>query len=542
MNEFSLYEQALYEAASNGDLQSINALLFNGLVDLQSLRNTDLDPIYAAVRNKQSHVIDFFRESGSIIDPNDFNFLSIACRKGHEDMVHLLLSKLYSKDLCHRLSSVLEIAVKENQESIVRVLVSYRAFPTKDEEINYHIIVHCLSTFKDYLIINALIRRIPDVNYSLDGKSLLELVVEKNSLLLATSLLKRGAKTNPRIFYEAMNQGNTGMLKLLLKNSNGQHVRWLFFKSCELGDLKCIQALICCGVDPNIINKKQENALFHCYMHFKVIEFLLEWKVDPNQMDTRGMTPLHLAVSHNCKDSAMILIENGADVNQQDRNGVSPVHLACQITDGQILSLLLLMSEDLDLNDHKDNVGRGLLFYARSCEVWELLLHNGVSFRDVELPRCTHGSNIVLCKKFSFFKKMHLLGFELEVLQDEYRHIDKEILEEYRLEIKAMKVVDISYWPKRTLFDLLFDKRGKISKFLRQNEFNALKHKCEEDFEIKYPHFGFAYNLMLKRQLLISRAFVELSCMVGTFISKTCTDNIFSYLNDTDLRVFVDDF
>ncbi|WP_145217723.1 ankyrin repeat domain-containing protein [Gimesia alba] len=54
---------------------------------------------------------------------------------------------------------------------------------------------------------------------------------------------------------------------------------------------------------------------------------------DPNSVDEKGQTPLHVAVSNYHLTIAMILIENGADINIKDQQNQSPIDLVNQGND-----------------------------------------------------------------------------------------------------------------------------------------------------------------------------------------------------------------
>ncbi|MDX2213077.1 MAG: ankyrin repeat domain-containing protein [Oculatellaceae cyanobacterium bins.114] len=54
----------------------------------------------------------------------------------------------------------------------------------------------------------------------------------------------------------------------------------------------------------------------------------LKEKVDLNQLDMHGKTPLHWAILKGHEDIAILLVEAGADVHQKDKYGESPLNMA----------------------------------------------------------------------------------------------------------------------------------------------------------------------------------------------------------------------
>ncbi|MDR6242044.1 ankyrin repeat protein [Aureibacter tunicatorum] len=58
---------------------------------------------------------------------------------------------------------------------------------------------------------------------------------------------------------------------------------------------------------------------------------VLHQKIDLNQRNEKGLTPLICAVEHDCIDIAKLFIENGADVNYIGYNQWSLLHHAVDI-------------------------------------------------------------------------------------------------------------------------------------------------------------------------------------------------------------------
>ncbi len=62
------------------------------------------------------------------------------------------------------------------------------------------------------------------------------------------------------------------------------------------------------------------------------ITFLVEAGADPNAVDKRGVTPLHIAVRTRCAAAVRTLIQLGADPSRPNGNGSTPMLLAQQNT------------------------------------------------------------------------------------------------------------------------------------------------------------------------------------------------------------------
>lgn len=73
---------------------------------------------------------------------------------------------------------------------------------------------------------------------------------------------------------------------------------------------------------------------------YKIAEWLLKNKANPNVVGDDGLTPLHKAVSLKHTELVSVLLKHGASVNATDNNGDTPLYFAEQNRSTKIIALL----------------------------------------------------------------------------------------------------------------------------------------------------------------------------------------------------------
>lgn len=111
----------------------------------------------------------------------------------------------------------------------------------------------------------------------------------------------------------------------------------------------------------------------------KVIELLLDPRIDINMQNFHGKTPLHNAIYSENPAVIRILLEHGANVNMQDIDGNSPLHLAARDCHHLIASLLLRHGAKVDLQNIQGITPLHWAAYVGSIEVVRMLLDRGAN-------------------------------------------------------------------------------------------------------------------------------------------------------------------
>ncbi|XP_034947304.1 alpha-latroinsectotoxin-Lt1a-like [Chelonus insularis] len=116
----------------------------------------------------------------------------------------------------------------------------------------------------------------------------------------------------------------------------------------------------------------------------KIIQTLLEYKLDINAQDKAGWTPLLVAVDSEIPNVVDLLITNGADVNIQNNQNQTPLHYAAERNNEKIL--MSLLQNQVKLNERDDN-GQTPLFYAvaaKNLNVVDILLKKGADYELID--------------------------------------------------------------------------------------------------------------------------------------------------------------
>ena len=111
----------------------------------------------------------------------------------------------------------------------------------------------------------------------------------------------------------------------------------------------------------------------------EAIDILLEDpRLDVNEIDEEGNTPLHFAVGYNNKPVVEKMIEIGANVNANDnRYDQTPLHVACAVQDAEeIVELLLENRANVNYLDKEGSLALHLAATNGSLRIVELLIEN----------------------------------------------------------------------------------------------------------------------------------------------------------------------
>jgi serine/threonine-protein phosphatase 6 regulatory ankyrin repeat subunit B len=191
--------------------------------------------------------------------------------------------------------------------------------------------------------------------------------------------------------------------------------------AARLGNLSVLKLLLDRGADPRAADENGLTALhLAAYNGFpRVVEHLLSLagKVDPDQIDTRHNTPLHMAASAGHDDVIRILLQAGADPHARNRKSQTPYDVASERRFASSASLLAttwhtlldavdaaklaqLLDGGYDVN-LKDSDGNHSLHYAvelGDAAIVELLIAKGAG---IELKNKSAQTPLVLAARMA---------------------------------------------------------------------------------------------------------------------------------------------
>jgi ankyrin repeat protein len=130
-----------------------------------------------------------------------------------------------------------------------------------------------------------------------------------------------------------------------------------------------VQCLLDKGADPKRLDQHDRSPLHVAAFYTrdtKIIDLLLEnkGKVDVNECNKFGLTPLHHAVKTSNHTTARHLMKRGANVNCRDKRGLTPLHLAAFCAKDMDMIDLFLNNKKVDLH-YCDEVGQNVVAYAK---------------------------------------------------------------------------------------------------------------------------------------------------------------------------------
>ena len=214
-----------------------------------------------------------------------------------------------------------------------------------------------------------------------DGNNLLHLALmnphiqpETVSLLIGKNCDFNGEnKMNlkPYMLYFQRDELNEKMLEVILdqlskknfEEKNGNSLTYIAGSFIlPKNKLKIFEKMIDKGVNVNDKDAFGRSSLHlsssNENLDLNVIQLLLQKKSNVNGFDSMMNTPLHYAAKNvNCNPKILkCLVENNAKVNLKDKDGNTALHLVCLYSRNQIESVILMLSNDCEVDCHNKNI------------------------------------------------------------------------------------------------------------------------------------------------------------------------------------------
>jgi pectate lyase len=408
--EDGFHKTALHRAAMSGHRDVVEYLLAKGAqVDAWSgfPGGTPLD--YAA-ENGHRAVVELLLTRGADVHskregwPTGDTPLHSAVRAGHKDIVELLIA--YKADVNAKNNegqTPLDIALQRKGKNIVELLIQ------KGADISIHMAARygLLEKLKD------LIAKGTDVNArDKDGKTALDVAVEKYNKEIATLLVDKGAEvsihatafigdinkveafvegggsvdkpdaTGQTLLHYATAGNNRAIAELLISHDadvNAVAGTWRtpLGVAAQTGSVDVAEYLIAHGANVDGREGQWTPLQEAAYYSKEMVELLLAHGANINE---GGWPPLHSALDAERFDILELLLTKGADVSIKDDKGRTPLHIAAWYAAHDNPKMVeLLLSKGADINA-KDSSGKTALGYAVEggyTEIAEILRKHG---------------------------------------------------------------------------------------------------------------------------------------------------------------------
>ncbi|XP_014278502.1 putative ankyrin repeat protein RF_0381 [Halyomorpha halys] len=196
----------------------------------------------------------------------------------------------------------------------------------------------------------------------------------------------------PEIFVEASRRGDIDVMKWLLLSENNLDLSTALDTACTQTRLDIVSLLI--ENDPsnrleiiNVTNCNKETLLHAAVLarSQRVLSLLISAGVSVDVLDSKGVSPLYLAVKHNSLLMSKLLIDGGANVNQETVEGDTALHEA--LRNGMVdLAELLIDSGSIGMQKNKYGISPVMLSekYVITNTV-QYLINNKVNLTEDDL-------------------------------------------------------------------------------------------------------------------------------------------------------------
>ena len=318
--------------------------------------------------------------------------LMLASERGHEDIVHSLLSAGANVNIQDNKGwTALMIASMHNHISIIHMLLQANANPhLKTSDGSNAVII--ASYYGNYEVVELLISKGVDYKYQReDGANAFVFACQNGYTQVVELLLKEQVDPNVQennggnAFMSACQNGHTQIVELLLKEQVDPNVQKknggnAFMSACQNGHTQIVELLLKEQVDPNVQRNDGVNAfMLACKKgHTQIIELLLKEQVDPNVQRNGGGNAFMSACQNGHTQIVELFLKEQVDPNVQKKNGWNAFMSACQNGHTQIVELLL--KEQVDPNVQKKNGWNAFMSACQNghTQIVELLLKEQV--------------------------------------------------------------------------------------------------------------------------------------------------------------------
>ena len=536
-------------------------------------------------------------------DAKNYKFLHAAIEKGCLTIVEQLLkydtdvNKLYN--ISGRGYMALHTATKKRREKVAELLIKYGAdVNARDMTGNAPIVYATENT--DLKMVELLLTNKANVK---DYPELLKTAVEKNCRKIIEIFLQHGVDVRASdkygltaLYFTAIGKYK-GTAYAQYKNVKGQIAKLLLSKGAYVnarvndgtttlhaaickGYVKVVEALLEYNADVNIACNSGKTPL--CYAAEKgnevITQMLLKKGANINAKDKTGETALHIATAKHRKQVLEVLLKYGARVDSKTTTGTTPLHMAALYGDSDIVHSLVTFGADIDC---KNKFGETALHIASKegrAQIVTTLLDHGSDIT-IMIKDTYTALDLAEAGVRSFYSKRRNIRYLFDYYDDydpknSAHAVIVKILKLHMVKLKAANL----YARNQHLLSIISNE--KFSSFRNECEEEIISMKSENvgnanitfyniltkgisqlavyagnesvvqvlksnDYEIKFPIYASTINTHFRNGERRKELLDEGNTTFNSFFNflglpHVCTERIFNYLSDADLRTLMD--
>jgi len=528
-------------------------------------------------------IIENLLQYGFTVNPEDVNNCELLCaavEKGYLKIVEELLKYGIDVNVLHKSTygqgyMPLHVATKNKQEEVAKLLISYGADVNAQDETGKTPIFYATEN-ADFKITKLLLTNKANVK---DNPELLNIAVLNEYREIVEVLLEHGADVN--------RSDECGRIALHFTVS-GKDREFFGYHVSKDPDInvkgEIAKLLLCCGANVNAQTKNGITTLHAATQkgYVKVIEALLEHNADVNSTIKSDITPLHIAAQKGRTEIVQILLKFGASIDSKSKYGRTALHVASHKGHLEIVKGLLKVGACIDSQDEYGTTALHIACKEGQEHIVKALLEHGSdinimnknnytphdfamagvrsfynSFRSYDYDAddyyfyCDRDRGICVCERIADILKHHIVKMKTAKLfvseknvrsissNDEMSDFQKKCEEEIaRMKSEKVCNADVSF------YDILTKGISQLAMYAG-NE-SIVQILISDDYKVKFPIYASMINSNFRkgkrrRELLEQgNKFFHFLCNNFPQLPHDCTEKIFSYLSDEDLRILND--
>lgn len=454
-------------------------------------------------------------------------------------LVRMLLEKGASADsLDETGKTLMHTAAKYKYTNILWTLLPHFTKVNACDSRNRNSILHALAetcldpTKKDYDdIVKILLSRGARAEVkNKDGATPLQLAAKYKHKNLAETLMRHGADAK-------------------ICDADGQNALH-FLCQIQLPEVdrvmerEMVELFITEGCDVDARTKNQMTALHLAASSGcdGIAEALIQHGADVHAREIENLdTPLHLAARRNHQAVVEVLLRRGANVETRQRSGMAAVHLSIEHSDPRVLKTLVEYNADIQAPDGMGKTPLHHAYWYKNRAAIKNLLKLGADFRVKDytshsaLPSALAAYDELHSELLFYFAKLEAINHPVADGNCENSSIQR-FLAKCRAEISGLQEFPVD--GRTSMYDILRMGLTRLSVYQRNPSFQKILDA--EGFREKFPIYGdlvlAAYNRGAMRCGLIETAQVSLRYLIGVSLPESCSEQIFSHLNNKVLR------